>query len=583
MKRISLSCVIIITMGILSLWGGPVQDLMRMGEAAFLSGEYVKARDFYIDVMKLNTITSDQKEVAQHNINLCNMKIAEDNYNRNYSYAHNLYVKGQFSQSISMCNKLLSYSIHRSKTNNLIRICQDSLRAKIAHQHKTDSLQQINEQLRLEYQFWIDKATACYKNKMFQEARVLFECSLDNKFQGVVSQIIPDWINRCDSILEYKRAGGIIVTNQLAKAIASATYISDFSEGKAYVELKDSLGRKKSYIINTDGNVIFEGGSILDEFHDGYMAINGIGGDFINSEGEFMKADYMDGIYPYSVERFSEGLAPIKNKKNKWGYINKNMRVVISPKYDYVTSFSEGYALVRKGNKWAFIDNTGTEVIKHFNPGLGNTKYGFQHRNGNCYFSDGIAWIYDEDDIGINKNGERHIRANVWDNGSFRGLFIVREELFYWPHFASGLCPVGCYDTKSKVDKCLFGYMNKMGEVVVPQIYDKTYGFHEDRALVVKGSKYGYIDSTGKEIIPIQFPFESYNYTYNFSEGIVKIKNDDNLYGYMDNNGIMVIPFTFLEASSFCSGLAKVRSADIVTKGQYGYVDKFGNSTFDFQ
>lgn len=581
MKRISLSCFLIITIGILSLWAGPVQDLMRMGEAAFLSGEYVKARGFYIDVIKLKTITVEQKKVAQHNINLCNVKIAEDNYNRIYSFAHNLYVKGQFSKSISTCNQLLSYSKHRSKTNNLIRLCQDSLRAKIAHRHKTDSLQQINEQLRLEYQFWIDKATAYYKNKMFQAARDCYGYSLDYKYLNIADRSIPDWLSRCDSILEYKRMGGIIVSAQLAEVIASATYVSDFSEGRAYIELKDSLGRKKSYIINTDGNIIFEGGSVLDEFHDGYMAINGIRGDFINSEGEFMKAGYMDGIYPYSVERFSEGLAPIKNKKNKWGYIDKNMKVVISPKYDYVTSFSEGYALVRKGSKWAFIDSAGTEVIKHFNPGLGNTKYGFQHRNGNCYFSDGIAWIYDKETIGINKNGERCIEANTWVNGRFQGLYLVRTELFYWPHFASELCPVGCYDSYDK--KHVFGYMNKMGKVVVPLIYDKTYGFREDRAFVVKGSKYGYIAPTGNEIIPIQFPFESYDLTYAFSEGMVKIKNKDNLYGYMDNTGTIVIPCSFGEASSFRSGLAKVRSADIANKGQLGYVDKFGNSTFDFQ
>src|SRR5260370_22035067 len=84
-------------------------------------------------------------------------------------------------------------------------------------------------------------------------------------------------------------------------------------------------------------------------------------------------------------------------------------------------------------------------------------------------------------------------------------------------------------------------------------------------AAVKIGDKWGYIDKTGKFVIPPQFP-----HAESFSEGLALVLVGDK-YGYIDNIGKTVIPPQFSHASSFSEGLAAVRVGD-----KDGYIDKTG-------
>jgi hypothetical protein len=44
-----------------------------------------------------------------------------------------------------------------------------------------------------------------------------------------------------------------------------------------------------------------------------------------------------------------------------------------------------------------------------------------------------------------------------------------------------------------------WGYIDKTGKEVVPCVYDDAYAFHEGLAQVKQAGKWGYIDTTGKE------------------------------------------------------------------------------------
>ena len=44
---------------------------------------------------------------------------------------------------------------------------------------------------------------------------------------------------------------------------------------------------------------------------------------------------------------------------NKWGYINKNGKIVIPLKYDYADDFRDNLAWVRLGNKRGYINKKG--------------------------------------------------------------------------------------------------------------------------------------------------------------------------------------------------------------------------------
>ena len=64
--------------------------------------------------------------------------------------------------------------------------------------------------------------------------------------------------------------------------------------------------------------------------------------------------------------------------------------------------------------------------------------------------------------------------------------------------------------------------------------------------------KWGYIDSTGAEVIPAQFDSASY-----FSEGVAKVRKDD-LYGFIDHTGAYVIEPKYINVGDYSEGLAAV-------------------------
>lgn len=93
---------------------------------------------------------------------------------------------------------------------------------------------------------------------------------------------------------------------------------------------------------------------------------------------------------------------------------------------------------------------------------------------------------------------------------------------------------------------------------------------HRDGSIDI--NSYGYIDKTGKLVIPAKFSAAS-----NFSEGLAAVKIDSQtnnktaLYGYIDKTGKMIIAPKFTQAGNFSNGLAPV-----FTESSQGYIDRTG-------
>lgn len=572
MKRTLLSLLVLFApFG--KIFAGPIEELLKSAEVAYSKGDYEKAKSLYMDITQLKDATAEQHSIAQHNINLCNTKIKVREYERSYTLAYNLFKQRKFEESRKKCIPLLSHSRYTKRTNTLIEQCTDSINKQLKIKHTADSIQYIQSLLRDEYEHLMEKANGYYNNKLYKNARKCYNLTLNSKFHDIVPQNTPKWLSRCDSIIEFQKTGGVVATPKLAKAISGAICLGDFSEGFAYVERIDSANKRQKFIINTEGDIICRAYSVLQQFHDGYLAVESDSpygsGHFINTQGKYLDMSHL-GIFIRDCDRFSEGMAPIQNEHQKWGYIDKYLNLVIKPQYDYATAFHEGLALVRKGAKWSYIDKIGKTVIKSFNPGTDNGLHGYKNRNHNSYFSNGISWIWNNKEdgcVGINKKGE------IWLKGVSFGLWLVRDELYYWPHFSNGLCPYGISANFGKSLK--FGFINTGGSLVIPMIYDKVYPFKDGVAMVVQDDLTGFINTKGEVVIPLT------NRSFgelSFSEGLIPIKSNG-LYGFLNIKNQMVITPQFKEATSFHCGLAVVKD----NKGQLGYVDFFGNSTSDFE
>ena len=168
---------------------------------------------------------------------------------------------------------------------------------------------------------------------------------------------------------------------------------------------------------------------------------------------------------------------------------------------------------------------------------------------------------------------------------------------------AQSLYPI--YDGHNSSAK---GYMNKMGELVVPYQYMRADDFSEGIAVVSLNGKYGYINEKGEEVTPLLYdkalPFKNgyalvksgefkylidkdqkryeidnlpRDYQVEVSEGLVKIKVNGH-YGFVNLKNELVIPANYKKVSSYQNGVSVG-----VKKGQFGdehfLISKSGKET----
>ena len=114
-----------------------------------------------------------------------------------------------------------------------------------------------------------------------------------------------------------------------------------------------------------------------------------------------------------------------------------------------------------------------------------------------------------------------------------------------------------------------WGFIDESGKEVIPCIYLEVLSFSENLA-AAKKDKWGFIDKNGNEVIPFK-----YNAVWSFSEGMAAFRVGNEIagrWGYIDKNGTEVIPCQYEAAGSFSEGLAWVRS-----NGLIGFIDRVGN------
>jgi hypothetical protein len=246
---------------------------------------------------------------------------------------------------------------------------------------------------------------------------------------------------------------------------------------------------------------------------------------YIDTKGEIKIPLQYDAAEP-----FSEGLAAVK-QGDRWGYINADGEMLIQPILSMPSSFHDGRAWFSENDKFGFIDTTGAVIIP--------AEYDFVES-----FSDQMAKVM----VCTAKKPCDWLNLKIGDK-IIAGLPIHGEE-----HFI---------DLDGKT-------------VLTPaSTYSKINSFHEGLAAVEQDNKYGYIDQSGKLVIPIQFDIAD-----DFSEGLAHIVREMK-HGYIDKSGKLVIEGDFVLGKAFFDGLARVNQSGSFEK--YGYIDKTGKMAIPFQ
>jgi hypothetical protein len=231
----------------------------------------------------------------------------------------------------------------------------------------------------------------------------------------------------------------------------------------------------------------------------------------------------------YYIGRFHEGLSKIAIKDKGYGFIDKDMNIVIEPKYKSANDFENGVAVV------SILDEASN-----------NKKYLLVDKNGNEYFFEneykristnfeGMFKVSDHEEIQLAFHSDYEEDAGVWGYADSTGKEIVKPQYIYAFDFEENVALVckgewtidkkwdnkyntGRYWTETE----LWGMIDKTGKEVVPFIFDeiKYYRWESTKYLQARCAeegKWGIINFSGEWVVEPIFEdlgYEIYNDDY---------------------------------------------------------------------
>lgn len=204
---------------------------------------------------------------------------------------------------------------------------------------------------------------------------------------------------------------------------------------------------------------------------------------------------------------------------DKWGYVNREGKWLITPQFEKAYAFRDGWAVVvREDGSYAFINTDGKVMNDVWYKGV-------------THFSEGKAWVIVENAAPVLIDTKGKILAEV-------------QEVDVVYNYSDGLAPASVKDEQS--GEVRYGYLDSKGKWAISPQFENVGVFANGRACVVRTNsetgrnEYGYIDVSGKLVIPYQFSFGSYFRKNGYA--VVEIRSgNENKWGLIDRDGHYVI------------------------------------------
>jgi hypothetical protein len=294
--------------------------------------------------------------------------------------------------------------------------------------------------------------------------------AIEPQFNGLIQMFFRDlgWVEIDGKYGFIDGSGELVIPARFDDA-------NQFFEGMAEVKIDG-----KSGYINKKGEVVFMLDFWGSEFRDGlaWVRLDKENWGFVDKSGDLVIGpiadDDIDPSIPLSYGLpaqqggFSEGLLAIE-KEEKFGYMNKNGKIVIEPSFDYCSDFHEGLACVEIDGSQGYIDKSGRIVIKpQFDWAMD--------------FSEGLATVRNR--VGNSKKWETFIinKKGKILAGPKRGWEWVGK-------FSGGLAGVSVNSRD--------GLINRKFEFVIEPTFDSIGAFLGDIAYASCDDLTGYINKKG--------------------------------------------------------------------------------------
>ena len=301
--------------------------------------------------------------------------------------------------------------------------------------------------------------------------------------------------------------------------------------------------------------------------------------------------------------RFSEGLAIVcttpngKNpsmlnlgdrtvsfefgNKTSYGVIDSTGTYIVTPRnnFEIWRSYQNGIAVVRITGKNHFLDKKG-KLIGHYDKQYDQAykdfiypqQAGSGHLKGYCngYGQTVIPHMF----TGVeNFSGDRAVVLiyNRYGYINRKGAIVIEPMFDRANDFSEGYAVVKVVENSGNTQRELYGVIDTLGNFIIEPKWDFISKYSEGLFCVgIKGGKegvrYGYVDASGKTIIPIEYESAEV-----FSEGLAGAKKDGEM-GYINMKGEWVIKPKYKYAGRFMDGTALI----VLDNGKEGYIDKEG-------
>lgn len=235
--------------------------------------------------------------------------------------------------------------------------------------------------------------------------------------------------------------------------------------------------------------------------------------------------------------------ASLKTKSGtKWGYINDSGEFELQPEYSYASEFQK--------NGLATVEK--------------NSRYGCIDHQGNFVIEPKF-----ESMISFSEG-----RATVVINGSFqvideRGQILTKQPYNFISMYQEGRALVSDQD---KDGNFRYGYLDSQGNVIIPIQYETASDFKDGMAIVkISDENFALINKNGDIL-----KYFKYFFVGNYGDQLLTFQKGLNeKFGYINLQGEIIIRPSFSVALPFENGRAVVNKADHY-QNKYGFINKSG-------
>jgi serine/threonine protein kinase len=376
--------------------------------------------------------------------------------------------------------------------------------------------------------------------------------------------------------------------------------------GSGYIKVRN--GNKFGYLEENGKEVIppdYEDATIKVK-HDQFLVKQMGKFGFINSKNKKITEFIYD-----TCSGFVNNYAAV-SRNGKWGFINRSGKEIIPVEYNMVDIFRGNIAIVKKGAKYGIIDANNKEVFAFDYDGLESAdpdnelfiarkgeemgvfnkerktilKFGYSkiQVSQNMRFivaagNDGKYLVYDrwnngETNLpsfvymeGFNDLGTKAMSSLTYEDGKYKIYDYARNKIIISEYYTYESLTLFKYEKSGK-----YGFMNLNFEEKIPAQYTVVEEFSDGLARVAQNGKYGFIDHTGRVIIPLKYAYDAVT---KFNSGRSRVYTGYSNDGYIDKKGEFIFSTNMYNANEIFTeyGLTLVNKG-----GVWGVIDITGKT-----